>query len=107
MSTAAAKKALKGVAIGRRRYLLQVLDYAAGKQNHVCSGVWSSELHNQCDMIEMASIVSGFTLEALRGPQSGESLMRAMSEGELPMQIEALTDSYSIFHILLRLIPSF
>ena len=27
-------------------------------------------------------------------------MMRAMSEGELPMQIEALTDSYSIFSYL-------
>ena len=72
------------------------MDYGAGKQNHVCRGVWSSELHDQCDMVEMASIVAGFTLEAVQGPQTGEAMVQAMSKGKVPMAIEALTDSYSI-----------
>ena len=87
------RKVPQGVTLGRRRYRLQVLDYTAGKQNHVCRGVWSSELHNHCDMVEMASIVVGFTLEAVHGPQTGEAMIRAMSQGEVPMAIEALTDS--------------
>ena len=86
--------------VGKRKYLLQVIDYVAGKQSHVCRGVWSSELHNQCDMIEMSAIVSGFTLETIRGPQTGESLRRAIATGDLPMPVEALTDSYSIFSYL-------
>ena len=86
--------------MGQRRYQLQLLDYSAGKQNHVCRGVWSSELHNQCDMVEMASIIAGFTLEAAHGPQSGGALVQAMSQGQVPMSIEALTDSYSIFSYL-------
>ena len=93
-------KVPNGVTIGHRKYVLQVIGYTAGKQNHVCRGVWSSELHNQCDMIEMASIISGFTLETLQGPQSGESLKNALATGNLPMKIEALTDSYSIFSYL-------
>ena len=51
-------------------------------------------------MVEMASIVVGFTLEAVQGPQTGEAMVRAMSQGEVPMAIEALTDSYSIFSYL-------
>ena len=86
--------------MGRRRYQLQLLDYSAGKQNHVCRGVWSSELHNQCDMVEMASIIAGFTVEATHGPQSGGAMVQAMSQGQVPMAIEALTDSYSIFSYL-------
>ena len=85
---------------GYRSYQLQVIDYAAGKQNHVCRGVWSSELHNQCDMVEMATIIAGFTLETRLGPQSGESVMRAITNGNLPLRIEALTDSYSTFSYL-------
>ena len=88
------------VTIGYRSYQLQVIDYAAGKQGHVCRGVWSSELHNQCDMVEMASIVAGFTLEAQLGPQTGESLMHRLAKGQVSMHIEALTDSYSIFSYL-------
>ena len=51
-------------------------------------------------MIEMASIISGFTLETLQGPQSGGSLKNALATGNLPMKIEALTDSYFIFSYL-------
>ena len=93
----AARKVPQGVTVGQRRYQLQLLDYSAGKQNHVCRGVWSSELHNQCDMVEMASIIAGFTLEAAHGPQSGGALVQAMIQGQVPMRIEALTASYSIF----------
>ena len=91
---------LNGVTIGHRSYQLQVIGYAAGKQAHVCRGVWSSELHNQCDMVEMASIVAGFSLEARLGPQTGESLMHRIRAGDFPMSIEAVTDSYSIFSYL-------
>ena len=51
-------------------------------------------------MIEMAAIVSGFTIETIRGPQTGESLMRSLSTGDLAMPVEGLTDSYSIFSYL-------
>ena len=94
------RKVPQGVTTGRRRNQLQALDYTAGKQNHVCRGVWSSELHNQCDMVEMAAIVAGFTFEAAHGPQTGEAMVQAMSKGRVPMAIEALTDSYSIFSYL-------
>ena len=49
---------------------------------------------------KIATIVAGFTLETRLGPLSGETLMRRLSQGDLPMQIEALTDSYSIFSYL-------
>ena len=97
---AADRKVMAGVKIGRRRYLLQLLDYTAGKQNHVCRGVWSSELHNQCDMVEMGSIIAGFTMECCHGPQTGEALKNAITNGSAPMKMEALTDSYSIFSYL-------
>ena len=97
---AADRKVMAGVKIGRRRYLLQLLDYTAGKQNHVCRGVWSSELHNQCDMVEMGSIIAGFTMECCHGPQTGEALKTAITNGSVPMKMEALTDSYSIFSYL-------
>ena len=48
-------------------------------------------------MVEMATIIAGFTLETRLGPQSGETLMRRLSHGDLPMQNEALADSYYIF----------
>ena len=51
-------------------------------------------------MVEMASIIAGFTLEAAHGPQSGGAMVQAMSQGQVPMAIEALTDSYSIFSYL-------
>ena len=51
-------------------------------------------------MIELASIISVVTLETIHGPQSGESLKNALATGNLPMKIEALTDSYSIFSYL-------
>ena len=93
-------KVPNGVTIGHRSYQLQVIDYAAGKQNHVCRGVWSSEMHNQCDMVEMAAIIAGFTLEAHLGPQTGEAMMRSINSGRQPMRIEAPTDSYRIFSYL-------
>ena len=48
----------------------------------------------------MASKVVGFTLETHLGPQAGESLMRSLAKGQLPMRIEALTDSHSMFSYL-------
>ena len=35
-------KVPNGVTIGHRKYLLQVIDYTAWKQSHICYGVWSS-----------------------------------------------------------------
>ena len=67
--------------IGKRRYQLQVLDYTAVTQSHVCRGVWSSELHNQCDTLEMASIIAGFTHESTHGPQTGAAMVRAITTG--------------------------
>ena len=81
-TTTNTRKVPHGVTIGQRKYLLQVIDYTAGKQGHVCRGVWSSELHNQCDMIEMASIISGFSLETIHGPQTGEYLKDALATGK-------------------------
>ena len=51
-------------------------------------------------MVEMATIVAGFTLEIQHGPQSGASMVKALNEGNVPTPIEALTDSYSIFSYL-------
>ena len=99
-SPSSARKIPQGVTLGRRRYKRQVLDYTAGNQDHVCRGVWSSELRNQCDMVEMASIIAGFTLEADHGPPTGEAMVRAMVKGRVPMSIVALTDSYSNFSYL-------
>ena len=56
---------MRGYAIGighctNGEYNLQILAYAGGKQNHVCRGVWSAEVHNQCDMLDMATTLLGF-----------------------------------------------
>ena len=48
---------------GQRAFQLQVLEYSGGKQNHVCRGVWSAELHNQCDMADVGIIILGFLEE--------------------------------------------
>ena len=48
----------------------------------------------------MSTIIAGFTHEVKMGPQSGESMMRAIRGGDVPLKIEALTDSYSIFSYL-------
>ena len=45
----------------------------------------------------MGSIIAGFTLEVAAGPQSGETLRHAITTGVVPLQNEALTDSYSMF----------
>ena len=51
-------------------------------------------------MIEMSNIIAGFTHESVHGPQTGAAMVRAMSQGDVPMRIQALTDSYSIFSYL-------
>ena len=51
-------------------------------------------------MLEMSSILAGFTLEASQGPQTGAALDRAITTGDVPMRIEALTQSYSILSSL-------
>ena len=48
----------------------------------------------------MASIIAGFTLEAAQGPQTAEAMVQAISNGRVPMPIEAHTYSYSIFSSL-------
>ena len=45
-------------------------------------------------------ILARITLEATQGPQAGAALVQAITTGRVPMQIEALTDSYSIFSYL-------
>ena len=51
-------------------------------------------------MLEMATILSGFALGTHSGPHTGTTLMRAIMTGQLPLQTEAITDSYSIFNYL-------
>lgn len=68
-TTTTTRQVPAGVTIGKRRYELRLLDYAAGKQSHVCRGIWSPELHNQCDMVDTGSILAGFMLETNIGPQ--------------------------------------
>ena len=53
---------------------LHLIEWSCGKQKHVCRGVWSSELHNQCDMVEMGTIISAFAEEVRHGPGSAESI---------------------------------
>ena len=81
-------------------YDLQVLEYACGKQNHVCRGVWSAELHNQCDMADMAVILLGFLEEVRHGPRTAESLRSLKDDGGYSTPLDMFTDSYSIFSYL-------
>ena len=91
---------LPGVSIANRSYKLQILESCAGKQAHVCRGVWSAELHNQCDMIGMATIMTGFSFEVQYGAQSGSVIMKKLEAGEVSMPLDTFTDSYSIFSYL-------
>ena len=62
-----------------KTYQLQILEYVAGKQNHVCRGVWSAELFNQCDMVSMSKILLGFLEEVKRGSFSATEHRRLTS----------------------------
>ena len=82
------RKVPQGVTIGRRRYRLQVPDYTAGKQTHVCRGVWSPGWHNQCDMFGVSSILVAFTLESTQGPQTGAAMVRATTTVQWILQLD-------------------
>jgi hypothetical protein len=81
-----------------RTYHLQILEYVAGRQNQVVRGVWAAELHNQCDMIDTAVLLTSFMDEVRYGPQSGETQKQKREEGgSFAMTIDAFTDSHSIY----------
>ena len=79
---------------------IQVLEFCGGKQSHVCRGVWSAELHNQCDMIDVAIILRGFFHEVRNGTQTSLALRDMLEYGNFDMPLDAFTDSYSIFSYL-------
>ena len=81
-------------------FQLQVLEYVGGKQNHVCRGVWSAELHNQCDMADMGVILLSFLEELRRGALRAEDQRRLREAGGYAMPLHMYTDSYSIFSYL-------
>ena len=72
ITTTTTVKVHSGLKVCHIGYLLLVLEYTAGKQSNVCRGVWISELHNQCNVIEVGPINAGFTLGTVSGPQSGK-----------------------------------
>ena len=60
---------------------LQVLEYVSSRQHHVCRGVWSAELHNQCDMADMGLIFSAYFEELRFGVIGCEELPRRREQG--------------------------
>ena len=81
-------------------YDLQVLEYVCGKQSHVCRGVWSAELHNQCDMADMALIMLGYLEEVRHGPATAQKLKELKDNGGWTVPLDMFTDSYSIYSYL-------
>ena len=88
---------LPGVSVAKIYYQLHLLETCAGNPYHVCSGVWSAERHNQCDMIGMATILTGVSNEIICGAQSGTVVMNKLTNGEFSMPLHVFTDSYSRF----------
>ena len=82
-------------------YNMQILAYAGGKQNHVCRGVWSAEVHNQCDMLDMATTLLGFLEEVKTGPQPAAKLKELRENGGYSTPLDAFTDSGSLYSCLL------
>eukprot|EP00959_Pyramimonas_sp_CCMP1952_P283070 5916800-Pyramimonas_sp.AAC.1 len=82
------------------KYDLQVLAFLGGKQNHVCRGVWSAEIHNQCDMLDMMVIILSFFEEVRQGPQTAVRMKEIRESGEFILQSEAFTGSGSLFSYL-------
>ena len=82
------------------KYNLQVLEYVSSRQHHVCRGVWSAELHNQCDMCDMGLILSSFFEELRYGQIGCEELRKRQVEGTYSMEVHMYTDSYSIYSYL-------
>ena len=82
------------------KYNLQVLEYVSSRQNHVCRGVWSAELHNQCDMADMGLILSSFFEEIRYGKIGCEELRKRKVEGTYAMEVHMYTDSFSIYSYL-------
>ena len=79
---------------------LQVLEYTSSRQNHVCRGVWSAELHNQCDMADMGLLLSAYFEELRFGELGSEELRNRKVSGKYAMQLHLFTDSYSIYSYL-------
>ena len=89
----------KGSTTGSK-FKIHLLEWSSGKQRHVCRGVWSSELRNQCDMVESGTIISAFIEEVRRGPATAEMLKKMIENGENTIPCDAYTDSYSLYSYL-------
>ena len=61
--------------------------------------MWGAELHNQCDMVDIAVILRGFFHEVRCGTMDSRDLRDRLEHGdfEMPLELDAFTDSYSIF----------
>ena len=81
-------------------FKLQVLEYVSSRQHHVCRGVWSAELHNQCDMADMGLILGAFFEELRYGETSSIELRKRREQGSYAMPLHMFTDSYSIYSYL-------
>ena len=71
--------------------------FYGGRQSHVCRGVWSAELHNQCDMVDVAVILRGFFHEVRDGAQTSLAMRELLEHGQFDVPLGAFTDPYSIF----------
>ena len=64
-----------------------MLEYVSSRQHHACRGVWSAELHNQCDMADMGLILASFFEELRFGEISCEELRRRRVDGTYSMEV--------------------
>ena len=79
---------------------LQVLEYTSSRQNHVCRGVWSAELHHQCDMADMGLLLAAYFEELRYGALGSDVLRDRKVSGSYSMPLHIFTDSFSIFSYL-------
>jgi len=81
-------------------YSVQLIEYLGGNQNHVCRGVWSAELPNQCDRMDTAAMLNGMFHELRFGCMSAEELEEVSEKGKFALPIHTFIDSDSIYFYL-------
>ena len=79
---------------------VQLLDWFARKQPHVCRSTFAAELHAALDGLNQAMLVQTTLHEVQHGVMSADALLRARESGEMTPRLELAIDAKAVFDAL-------
>eukprot|EP00972_Heterocapsa_arctica_P017795 2629053-Heterocapsa_arctica.AAC.1 len=76
---------------------VQVLDWYARKQPHVCRSTFAAELHAALDAINQGMVIQGVLTELKVGPTTAVVLEQMQTDGKFAIDLKLCIEAKSVF----------